>query len=109
MHSNTTPLDYISLGERVSSLPLGAPDADKQEDVFAVILDAVDLIYVGCVGLAKPALHDITRLIPGAVDRIVALVTEELVRAGIAVYAVVAIPANHRVVASAGVEQVGAR
>src|SRR5687768_3557187 len=83
--------------------PLGA---HTQEDVLAVLLDPVDLIYVGRVVLANPALHDIPCLVAEAVDRVIAFVTEERVRTAIAVDAVVAIPANHRVVASSSVEQV---
>src|SRR5215216_502486 len=80
--------------------------ADKQEDVFAVLLDPVDLIDVGRVRGALPALHNVFYPITGAVDRVVAFLTEELVGTGIAIYVVVTSPANHRVVASPGVEQV---
>src|SRR5215216_4836613 len=77
-----------------------------QEDVFAVVLDPVDLIYVARVVFALPALHNILSPVPAAVDRVIAFVTEEHVRTGIAVYAVVTFSANHRVVTSSCVEHV---
>src|SRR5215216_6928863 len=77
-----------------------------QEDMFAVVLDPVDLIYVGRVVFALPALHNILSPVPGAVDRVIVFITEEHVSTGIAVYAVVTFSANHRVVASSGVEHV---
>src|SRR5918998_3316868 len=92
----------------VCSPPLGGwlLGANKQEHGFAIVLDAVDLIDVGRIVLAKPTLHNIHCLVPGAVDRVIAVVTEEHVRTGIAVYAVVTVSANHRVVACPSVEHV---
>src|SRR5215204_1895807 len=79
---------------------------DTQEDVFAVLLDPVGLIDVGCVVVALPALDNILSPVPDTVDRVIAFVTEEHVSTGIAVYAVVTFSTNHRVVASASVEHV---
>src|SRR5215203_360405 len=94
-------------GLRIRSPPLGgAPSAHTQEDVFAVLLDPVDLIDVGRVFLAMAALHDIPYPVPGAVDCVVFVVAVERVSTGIAVYAVVTVSANHRVVASPGVKDV---
>src|SRR3712207_1098854 len=93
-----------------SNLPLGAcvpllPQeeallAHTQEDGFAVVVDAVDLIYVGSV-VASAAVHNILCSVPEAVDRVLAEVAEERVGTGIAVYVVVTFPAEHRVVGSA--------
>src|SRR5215218_10831648 len=105
LHRLGQPSRWLS-GLRVCSPPLGgAPSAHSQEDVFAVLLDPVFLIDVGRVGLATPALDNIPYPVPG-VYRVVALVTEEPVRTGIAIYAVVTLSADYRVVASPGVEDV---
>ena len=80
--------------------------ADKQEHIFAIVLDAVDPIDVSPVSVALPALDNIALPVPSAVDSVIAFLTEEHVRTCIAVYAVVTISTNHRVVACPGVQHV---
>src|SRR3712207_5323467 len=116
-HTERAPgCSYLPLGALRSSPPLEEEEeeallllllllADAQEDCFAVVVDAVDLVDVGSV-VASAAVHNILCPVPNAVDRVLAEVAQERVRTGIAVYGVVAFPAKHRVVANAGVEQV---
>jgi hypothetical protein len=77
---------------------------EKHEDVFAVLVNEVDLIDVGLVDFSA-AVHNILLLIRGA-DLVQADVTGEPVRTGISVYLVVTISAKHHVIASASVEHV---
>jgi hypothetical protein len=82
----------------------GLSSGQPLEDLFAVLVNNVDLIDVGIVNFSA-AVHNVLFSVPG-VHSVQADVTEEPVRTGISVYLVVTFSAKHHVIAIAAAEHV---